>query len=387
MAERPFFTGKKIMTTPFTIHVRLTKACNANCTYCSSFMENPDKFMSLKDYKKSITFIWEQLIKLDIHVTNLTIEYVGGEIMLVPLNILKSQVDFAREFFLEKGIVVVDGAQTNLIGSKRKVSQLNDIFNGKISTSIDSFTDQRKLGNSAKKYRVIMMQRESEITNLERFKIPAVFTMDQKSIKDTVNEFKLANRANRNLMIRPVFNGGNSIESITPEQLSEAMLDTFDSWFIRSNVILEPHFSLLKKRLQTRNNIDPLYDFSYCSFQNDCAKKSMSLEPNGDLHICQELADSNAIKIGNAVDSIWDQDQWDIYNKRGENLHKDCLECPYLKDCQGGCMMHSIEDNNGPYGKPSYCYAWKKIFKKIDDNIDINGEEKILSWIDRLESK
>lgn len=373
------------MTIPFTLHVRLTKACNANCTYCSSFMENPDKYMSPDDYLKSLKFTWNMLDELGLKISDLTIEYVGGEIMLVPMDKLEEIVNKGREFFKEKGVSLNDGAQTNLIGSKKRVAELDRIFNSKISTSIDSFTNQRRVGDSAKKYRVIMMQREEELTEDSVAKIPAVFTMDQKSISHTIDEFKLANRANRNLMIRPVFNGGSSIDSISPSQLSEVMEDTFDQWFMRSRVILEPHFSLLKKRLQTVKNHDPLFNHSYCSFQNDCAKKSLSLEPNGDLYICQEMADAGAKKIGNALKEEFDYNTWKSYSERENNLHSDCISCPYFKDCQGGCMLHAMQSDNGIYGKPSYCESWKAIFRKIDNGINSTDTERLLSWINMIE--
>ena len=385
--ERLFMLHKK--TVPFTLHVRLTKACNANCTYCSSYMENPDKFMNLENYKKSIEFFWESTQKIGVSITNLTIEYVGGEILLVPHEIIKEQVKFAREFFEEKNVKLSDGAQTNLIGSKRKILELKNLFNGRISTSIDSFTNQRRVGNSAKKYKVIMMAREQDIIREQEdtSKVPAVFTMDRKSIEFTKDELNKARRENRNLMIRPVFNGGSSIESITPNELGDVLVSTFDQWFMKSTTILDPHFSLLEKRLQTKLNIDPMFERSYCSFQNDCAFKSMSLEPNGDLYICQELADAGKGKIGNALDKIWNQEVWETLSKRGLYLDKDCVSCPYLKDCQGGCMMHAMQDGNGPYGKPSYCSSWKAIFSRIDQAIEEVEYSKISNWINKIKNK
>ncbi|WP_137297121.1 SPASM domain-containing protein [Psychromonas sp. SP041] len=376
-------------TIPFTLHVRLTKACNANCTYCSSFMENPDKYMNLESYQKSIEFFWSKLQEKNINVTNLTIEYVGGEILLVPPEVLKSQVLFARDFFKKQNVNLSDGAQTNLIGSKRKVIEIQNLFDGRISTSIDSFTDQRRVGDSAKKYKVIMMTRENDIMREEQSlsRVPAVFTMDKTSIKFTEDEVNKARRENRNLMIRPVFIGGSSIESITPDELADVLVSTFDKWFMRSMSILDPHMSLLEKRIQTKLNVDPMYERSYCSFQNDCAAKSMSLEPNGDLYVCQELADAGKGKIGNTLNDEWDDLAWTTMSKRGENLDSDCLSCPYLKDCQGGCMMHAIQDGNGPYGKPSYCKAWKAIFARIDKALEDIPYDRIESWLKRLKVK
>lgn len=169
--------------------------------------------------------------------------------------------------------------------------------------------------------------------------------------------------------------------------LANVLVSTFDQWFMRSMTILDPHFSLLEKRIQTKLNVDPMFERSYCSFQNDCAFKSMSLEPNGDLYVCQELADAGQGKIGNTLKREWDQDTWATLSKRGQYLDNDCLNCPYLKDCQGGCMMHAIQDGSGPYGKPSYCKAWKAIFGRIDKALDEVEYERIEGWIAKIKNK
>lgn len=372
--------------TPFTLHVRLTKACNANCTYCSSYMENPDKFMSFENYKFSLDFIWQQLIKLNIHVTHLNLEYVGGEILLLPIDVLGKQVKYAREFFKERNVVLLDGAQTNLIGSKRKVLELSEVFNGRLGTSIDSFTDQRRVGDSASKYRVIMMTREKDLTSDFGKKLPAVFTIDRKSIGFTSKEISLASRNKRNLTVRPVFSGGSDIEGITPEELADVMVKSFKQWFMKMPIILEPHFSLLQKRIQNKLMIDPMYERSYCSFQSDCAKKSLSLEPNGDIYICQELADAGNGLLGNSLSKTWDQELWEGFSGRSNNISSECLSCDYFKECQGGCMMQAIEEGKGPYGKPGYCFAWKALFAEIDKVIESTEHEYLMRWINKLEA-
>ena len=49
--------------------------------------------------------------------------------------------------------------------------------------------------------------------------------------------------------------------------------------------------------------------------------------------------------------------------------------------------MHSIQDGNGPYGKPSYCHAWFATFKAIDEKIEATDPKKLLNWIERLKNR
>ena len=38
----------------FTLHVRMTKHCNADCSYCSSWQEAPDQYMRTPDFARAV---------------------------------------------------------------------------------------------------------------------------------------------------------------------------------------------------------------------------------------------------------------------------------------------------------------------------------------------
>ena len=46
-----------MLVNPLTLHIRLTKHCNADCSYCSSWQESPDARLTPADLRKSIDFI------------------------------------------------------------------------------------------------------------------------------------------------------------------------------------------------------------------------------------------------------------------------------------------------------------------------------------------
>lgn len=372
-------------THPFTLHVRLTKGCNADCSYCSSWQESDLIRMTPDDYRKSILFIVSAWGKMGISVTHLTIEYVGGEILLMPPAQLREIVMIGREVFGENGIHVHDGAQSNLIGSESRIKNLYELFDTRVGTSVDQVTDQRTLKGSSSKYRVFMMKGEQALSGSPDIKAPAVFTMDGVSINKTQEQIRISAQENRNLTIRPVFQGGSNINAVTSEKLGEVMEQALESWLLRQDIILEPFFSLVKKHLNKYHKIQSASNTSFCSFQSDCATKSMSLEPNGDLFICQELGDAGHGKIGNAIQEEWDGIAWRRFNRRKVMLDNSCYECKHYDICQGGCMMNSIEDGNGVHGKPEYCTAWKKLFSKMDGLISTHGAEKVSSWIKYLE--
>lgn len=373
---------------PFTLHIRLTKACNAECTYCSSWQANPEKFMNANSVVESLKFIKGKWDYYKITPNFITVEYIGGEILLVPPKELEKIVISVREFFTDSGIKVYDGAQSNLIGSPARVEKLHDLFEGRIGTSIDNTTDQRQIAGSASKYRTFFVQSEQNlISKSNRSRVPAVFTMDKKSILGVSNELNLAARQKRNLTVRPVFIGGSDVENLTTEAVTSAMLETLYMWFMKMPIILEPHFSLLKKRLMV-HELEPITgSYDLCPFQATCAIRSLSLEPNGDLYICQEMADADAGRIGNALNKEWDHDLFTLISSRPENLHSDCNSCPYLSVCQGGCMLQSIQSGRGYFGKSDYCETWKSLFGAIDYLIHYSNRESLNKWLAYLESK
>ena len=341
--------------------------------------------MSPENFKESLDFIWRVWEEKGMEPEYLTIEYVGGEILLVPPKELEETVKYARRFFKSKGVTMKDGVQSNLIGSSRRLTHLFELFSGRVGTSIDNTTSKRTLKGSRDAY-VNQFNASDDYFRKHHAKvIPGVFTMDRDSIGGVGNEIKQAKKDMRNITIRPVFKGGlDDVNFVTPEQLADAMTESFDLWFMKSNIILEPHAQLLRKWLSLKEiNPDPDSN-DLCPFQNNCAKRSLSLEPNGDLYVCQELGDVGEYSLGNAVFNAWNDESWEVVSKRPDNLDPMCQACPYLAVCQGGCMMQAIQDGKGPYGRPDYCLSWKAIFGRIESGIEKYGKERVSKWIQSI---
>lgn len=373
---------------PFILHIRLTKACNAHCTYCSAWQEDPRKVMTTNECLKALDFIsglWE---KFNIEVDFISIEYVGGEVLLLPTEDIVSIVESNRDFFKKRNITLHDGVQTNLISNHHKIKRLYELFDGRVGTSIDDYTDQRQINGDASKYRVIMMTNEQKVKKqFNNRPIPGVFVIDNKSYPTSRDQIKKCIRESRNVVVRPVFMGGLEIESINEKHVEEVMINAINDWFLKSVSIIEPLYGLLKNRLQHKFGLDYGQNMSFCSFMSDCARRSMCLEPNGDLYICFELADHGYGKLGNALSGDFNFELWEQFNDRPKNLHPDCVSCPYLNECRGGCMMHSIEQGMGMYGKTRYCSAWKAIFARFDELIDLHGLDKTVAWVERIENR
>lgn len=372
---------------PFTLHIRLTRFCNAGCDYCSSWQESPDNKMSVDSYLTGLHFIYEFWKRVGLDVTHLTIEYVGGEVLLLSKTEISACVNGARKFFADRGINVVDGVQSNLIGSSERVDFLFDLFENRVGTSIDSFSDKRKFKGSAEKYRVFFMESEQKVSKRLPSKVPGIFTMDSDTVEHAILEVQKAMDESRDLMIRPVFGGGSEVKLPSVGDIGYVYEETLDRWWMKSSVRLEPMYSLVRKRLSNRLGAFKGENFDYCSFQSNCTLRSLSMEPNGDLFICQDMADANREALGNALNGEFDFEKWKLINQRPYRMDADCYACPYFKECQGGCLLKSLESGGGIFGKSTHCGAWKLMFAKIDQLIDSSDEAEMLMWIEEIEQR
>ena len=374
-------------TDTLTLHIRITKKCNADCSYCSSFETVTSKLMSIDDLKTSFEFSKEKIEKINLggkrHM--LTVQYIGGELLTVNSEYLLTFSNTVKEYLSPLFLNFRHGAQSNLIGSTHKINQLKEIFGSNIGTSYDNFTEQRTIKKDSEKYKKIFLKNVSHLKKEFAKSIDGVVVIDQKMKNFIFDEINLANKEKRNITLRPVFYGGSEISKLTLDELNTIYLSLFDSWFMKQNIIIEPFFSYTQKRIYNlSNNSEQLKNFSGCPSQHNCASVSLNLDPDGSLYTCQDLSDSKQLKFGNAIKKEWNSDLFLKIKDRSNKLKSDCYSCDYFKECQGGCMKEAFEQSNDIYGKTEYCFIWKNLFKKIDDSIEQYGLEKVQFWLNKI---
>lgn len=366
----------------FTLHVRLTKFCNADCSYCSSYQDRPDKRMSLENYKKALIFITKKISELNLggKRKRISIQYIGGEVLTLPMDYINNIVNITRNNFINMFDEVVDGCQSNLISSPERFKEIYNLFNGNIGTSYDDYTNQRTIKGDANKYKRIFIKNITQNKRETGLSIPGIIVLDDKMAPHIHNQINDLTKRNINITIRPIFNGGIDVNKISSYDLTDIYNCIFDNWFLKQNNIIEPFYSLTMKRINSKN----INLYSGCPFQFNCAQVSLNLEPNGDIFLCQDMADSSEYSFGNALEETWDYEKFNALNSRHLHLDKTCLNCSYFKECQGGCLKESLEQGNGIFGKSQYCETWKSIFKKIDEMIHNKGIDQILVWLNKI---
>lgn len=367
----------------FTLHVRLTKACNADCSYCSSWTSSPASRMRPPAFADAVDWLVDELLpSLDIGGpgSHATLEYVGGEILTVPMPDLRRMVFHARAAFARRFSTVRDGAQSNLIGSERKAAALDTLFDGRIGTSVDRQGGQRTFGGSADAYRAVRDKAVSKIAKRRGRPPGAIFVVDRDGLPRVADEIAEAERDGHSLVLRPVFDGGREVEKAAQEAVTAVLEDAFDRWAMRSNVAVEPFHHLLSGRLAVLRSGSVPAEVAACPFQRSCAEVSMDLEPDGTLYTCLDMADSGQHPLGNACLRSFDRGTWDMLRARKDRVDPKCGSCRWFASCQGGCMSQAIHDTGSPYGRPHLCSLWTALFRRIDTLVAARGLDEVEGW-------
>lgn len=371
----------------FTLHVRLTKKCNADCSYCSSFLGSFGARMKPDAFEAALSFIDDTFLeKLAIGgpLSHLSIEYVGGEILTLPKLELRDIVLHARERFSRRFGVVRDGVQSNLIGSEERVLELDTLFNGRIGTSVDRLGDQRTVKGDPDLYRRVRDRSVARIEKRRRRQPGAIYVVDRPGLGRVQHEVDQADANGHSLVLRPVFEGGKGADKAELSQMVDVLGDVFDRWAMRSKVAVEPFIHLLRSRLSVLRSGTVPAAIASCPFQRNCAEVSLNLEPNGDLFVCLDMADSDQFRLGNALTREFDWALWEELRNRKSRRDPKCEACPFVLSCQGGCMSAAIHDTGSMYGRPDLCALWTRLFEKIDRLVAANGVDAVDQWAREL---
>lgn len=352
----------------FTIHIRLTRGCNAHCTYCSS-AGGPDDRMTPDRFGAAIDWIVEAVLpRIGVGRNHfLTVEYLGGEVLLVPQADLEACVAHARRAFGAAVRTVRDGVQTNLIGAPRRVEALADLFDGRLGTSWDRRSGQRTIRGDATLYNAILDRSLAHLERARGLRPGRVLVVDSQTVGHLAEEVEEAAAGGYDLVLRPAFQGGSdAVAFATLDRLIEGYTKAYATWRrtrTADGPRVEPFSTLWERRAFERTGRAPV---GGCPFQSDCAFRSLSLDPDGALYICQEMADAGHFPLGNAVERRFDETTWRRLARRTAHLDTTCKRCPWLHSCGGGCMNEAVQRFGDPFAKTELCSVWTALFSAID---------------------
>lgn len=367
----------------FTLHVKITDACNADCSYCSTDSTPYKDTFSLEDYKEMCQLLIDNYFSkiIDTKSMSLQIQYLGGEALTIPYEEFEKMVTFARDFFEPYFFDIRDGLQTNLLSSGKKVKKIMQLFNGRVGTSVDSFTKQRTYKGSAENYQKIF---NNAVERGCDGKHPgAVFVIDKTGVNYAYSQYEEAKEKDYDINYIMAFEGKRDVDLCDDEdEIYNVVSKVFYNWALSDTKIrVNPIYHLFKRRIdRLSGNINGFKYGAPCPFQADCATSSLSIQQDGDLYLCFETSNAEILNFGNIYTGV-DWEKWKELNDRKKKLNDKCKKCNYFMECQGGCLYKSYEKYGHVYGPTDLCSVWYRLYQDFDKVIQNNGLDKVKEWI------
>lgn len=379
----------------YTVIAKPTKACNADCSYCSSPPDDASSW-SLSDFKYIFDRISNELAESCHWIWH------GGEPMLQGPQFYRD----AYEYAIQKKPHIKFSMQTNILLYKTKLWKdvFSRIFEGRISTSFDPDVTQRTIKGNAEKYEHQFRRKLDEVTS-DGFE-PLVISVFKEE-----NAYKMLDMYNWAMSSRgktfhlrynyqyPAGRANGHGEIISPKTYANNLLAIYEKW-----IVDRPPFDVVPMSQMLLKVIGK--DVDQCPWTNSCGGKFISIEPNGDLYNCGDFADlgEERFRFGNIRDLTLSGAKKEnvigfvrrsseaefssaIFNtpaavsmiQRRVNLPGDCFTCRHYAECQGGCMRDSELYGRGLGGKFFYCESWKMVFDRLKESIKTGEADGILS--------
>ncbi|RMG21240.1 MAG: SPASM domain-containing protein [Methanobacteriota archaeon] len=346
--------------------------------------------MSIEDIDKAFRFIDKHVFHGYMNVDSasvLDVQYVGGDILVVDRKTIDESISLLHRIFGNTFAEIKHGVQSNLVGSKDRIKHLVSRFGKSIGTSEEFGTSHRMVGGSSTIYQRGL---DSSLGTLKVYGIRpgCIYVLMPDTMDGLIPFLDMVQKKRRypKVVIRHVFDGGiKGMDSVSVDMLLEALIKSFDNWFLKADYLLEPHWIFLDRLLHKPVNRHQC--ISGCPFQRDCVRRSIDLEPNGDIYLCLDMADSGNMKIGNALDGTLNIQVVHDLERRIESIDKECFSCPAYTVCQGGCMNESVNMLGNHLAKSPYCKAWKGMVHHIQNRLSCESMDQVVSWMKKVEEQ
>ncbi|RKX86348.1 MAG: anaerobic sulfatase maturase [Spirochaetes bacterium] len=363
--------------------------CNMACTYCF-YSSKSGLFPETKIHRMDDSVL-KRMIRQIMHQggSNLSFGWQGGEPTLMGREFFEKAVNYTR-IYGRAGQTVANGLQTNGILIDKNWAEFLYEYKFLVGLSLDGpkhIHDRYRLLKGGKpswgkvvRARDILLNRGVDVNAL------SVVTDYSVRYPEEIYEFHKNNGLNYMQFIPcveadPLHPGRIANFSVTPEDYGKFLCKIFDLWV-----------SDFKKGTPTTSIrwFDSIL-FTYagmeapeCTLQKECGKYVV-IEHNGDVYSCDFFVEPGW-KLGNITDGriidMLNSPLQKEFGLRKTDLPQECLNCPWLKHCWGGCpkyrqyspktnLVHPIINTSGTERaqnkKATYlCAAYKIFFGHAD---------------------
>lgn len=314
-------------------------------------------FIKINKLKK-VSFIWH-----------------GGE----PLIWGKSNFEQIFEYtkILMKDIRVNQSIQTNLTLIDKEYIDIFKQYDVKVGFSIDgtkNLNDKTRIyGNGNGSFDLIF--RKIQLCLAANINLGAIVVANANNINHVRDIYTFMNDLKINFRLNPLFKSGEANNTfdelgITPSEYSRAMIDLFDLWTSSNTNIRIDSFTEIAGNMVTGCA-------NSCSFKENCQDFFTSIDSQGNIFPCGRFCGDNNFIFGNIIDSelneiiSYKRDYFAQKRNLAYQTH-GCVNCRYLKICNGGCMHDAYIQNRDLFSKTGLCEAYMNLFSHIENYLISN---------------
>lgn len=332
----------------------LSEQCNLACKYC--FLGNNDsekrkqfdlQNMSIETADNAIEYFLRQLrlSGLDFEREKPVVIFYGGEPMVnypVLVYIAEKLISLRKTEKCLKNLemsIVTNG----LLLDDEKILKLKDLGIG-IAISIDGFTEQENEMRVDKNGEIVFKKILKKITRCQELGINVSLsvTLSEETIKNKENIIKLVEKYGIksfgfNIMM-------SSDTFVIPDSYNEAAAQ-----FIIDEFIQLRELGIYEDRMMRK-----LDAFSKAQvYYSDCAATSggqIVIAPNGKVGICHGCLHDKKYFVSDVSDKTFDcreDENFNEWSQRTPVNNEECLDCPALGICGGGCPLNAMYLNEG----------------------------------------
>lgn len=350
------------MTLDYSLIIKVTNACNLNCSYCyhrrdSNRITNSSMTLGtvdimiknlLENNKEHAEFIWH-----------------GGEPLLAGIDFFKFVVQKQQEYNVKK-IVIKNSIQTNatlLNNEYVNFFKENDI---QIGISIDGPFDIHSLNRKIDMFEYEHILNSLKMLSASNWKYGILCVVGNQHIGQAKRFFELLKNFNiQNVGFLPCLVQENRVIdknlTISPEEYAKFLIDFFEIW-------IHDDFH----GLSVRNFDDCLRFFcnrpaKTCIHLNSC-DSYLTVMPDGNIYLCDNFSSNDEHHVGHVKKGFNDIEKTKAMLWLKESMLvalECCQECKYYCACYGGCKYQRWVNDAKMNKRDYYCLSTHKLYDHI----------------------
>lgn len=361
-----------IETIPFSVIAKpVGSRCNMNCAYCY-YLDKGKYSQHVKQSRMNFSLL-EKLIRQTIEANPgpvVSFTWHGGEPTLAGIEFFQRVVEIEKKY-LPKGWEVWNNLQTNglLLNDEWCKFLRNNHFDVGISIDGNRLThdkNRKDKGGNTTYNRV-----KKSIQRLLTYGIQPdlLCTVTSVSLDDPLDIYRALRALDTGWIqfipvIVPMPNGGIDPISISPKGYGQFLCTVFDEWICHDLGLVDVQLFAETAKVWAGGTA------GVCHMAPTCGQVIV-VEEDGSIYSCDHFVD-NEHRLGNLLSNRIDKtvnsiQQQNFGNSKKNSLTQECLACPWLSCCNGGCPKDRFGmSSDGENGQYYLCQGLKDFFSHAD---------------------